>query len=269
MHIARSRRGLTVFILIAFAVPWTGWIIQRRTIGLEHMFDSFGTYWFSAAPSVAGFVAATVGGGWKGLRRFALRVFNLRFPLWIWLLALLLPFTGSLLTFTRHPADLWHGGAPKFAAALATASFANFFTGPIAEEFGWRGYLLERLCRHWRPVVAGFAIGPIWAAWHIPLFYDTVFAHLQSALGYLAWVTAWSVVLAVIVTRARGSVLPSVLAHWFLNALPPIFFALLPALPGERQPGGIAFSIASVAVAVVAAWGWWNVRWQPTPSPAA
>jgi hypothetical protein len=90
---------------------------------------------------------------------------------------------------------------------------------------------------------------------------------VQSALGYLAWITAWSVVMALIVTRARGSVLPSILAHWFLNALPLIFFALFPGLPGERQPGGIAFSIASVALAAVAAWVWWNVRRQPRPPP--
>ncbi len=258
-------RGLTAFLLIAFAVPWTGWIIERRTIGLEHMFDSFGTYWFTAAPSVAGFVAAAIEGGWLGLRRFTLRVFHLRFPSWIWFLALLLPLAAALLTFAGHPTDLWHGGTPKFAAALATGSLANFFTGPIAEEFGWRGFLLERLCRIWRPVVAGFVIGPIWAAWHIPLFYDNVFAHVQSALGYLAWVTAWSVVLAVIVARARGGVLPSILGHWFLNALPPIFFALLPQLPGERQPGGVAFAVASVVVATVVGWVWWNVRWQPAP----
>jgi CAAX protease family protein len=263
---SRPRLALTVFILTAFVVPWTGWIIQRRTIGLDHMFDSFGTYWFSAAPSVAGFFAAAVGGGWKGLRCFSLRVFNLRFPVRVWLLALFLPLAAALLTFSGHPTDLWHGGTPKFAAALATASLANFFTGPIAEEFGWRGYLLERLCRHRRPVVAGLLIGPIWAAWHIPLFYDNVFAHVQSALGYLAWVTAWSVVLAVIVTHARGGVLPSILAHWFLNALPPIFFALLPGLPGEGQPGGVALSIASVAVATAVACIWWNVRWQPAPT---
>ncbi len=268
-YIRRPRLGLTAFVLIAFALPWTGWIIERRTIGLEHMFDSVGTYWFTAGPSVAGFVAAAAGGGVVGLRRFTFRVLNLRFPFWIWLLVLVSPLAAALLTFAGHPADLWHGGTPKFAAALATGSLANFFTGPIAEEFGWRGYLLERICRHWRPVVAGFLIGPIWAAWHIPLFYDNVFAHVQSALGYLAWVTAWSVALAVIVARARGSVLPSILGHWFLNALPPIFFALLPRLPGERQPGGGAFSIASVAVATVVACVWWNVRWQPGPSPAA
>jgi membrane protease YdiL (CAAX protease family) len=264
-EVERPGLGLTVFVLIAFGVPWTGWMIERMTIGVDHMFDSFGTYWFTAAPSLAGFAAAAAEGGRMGLRRFSLRVFNLRFPAWIWLLALLLPFVAALLTFAGHPADLRHGGAPKFAAALATASLANFFTGPLAEEFGWRGYLLGRLCRRWRPMIAGLIIGPVWAAWHIPLFYDSVFSHMQSAAGYLAWVMAWSVVLALIVTRARGSVLPAILGHWFLNALPAIFFAVLPALPGERQPGGIAFSVSSVTVATALALLWRNVKWQPVP----
>ena len=135
----------------------------------------------------------------------------------------------------------------------------NFFTGPIAEEFGWRGYLLGHLRARYSPVVAGLIIGPIWAAWHIPLFYDNLFTHFLPTVGYLSWILAWSVVLALIVDRARGSVLPSIVSHWLLNAVPRISFALLPALPGERQPGGLPFSIASIVVAlVVAAWDWRN-----------
>ena len=261
--LARPRLGLAVFFAIAFGVSWTGWIVQRQTVGLNHMFDSFALYWVGAGPSIAGFAAAWAEGGWSGLRRFATRVFNLRFAIWIWPLAVLLPLAAALLTFATHPGDLLQGGTPKFAGVLAAASLMNFFTGPIAEEFGWRGYLLNRLGRRVSPVLAGLAIGPVWAAWHIPIFYDSIFAHLQSALGYLAWVTAWSVVLALIVARARGSVLPSILGHWAANAAPLIFFALLPALPGESQPGGLAFPAASVVVAVALAWTWRKVTWNP------
>jgi CAAX protease family protein len=253
-EVCRPRLGLIVFLVVAFAVPWAGWIIERRSIGLDHLFDSFGTFWFTAAPSVAGFIAAAVEGGMSGLRAFATRVFSLRFPLWIWLLAVALPLCAVVLTFATHPADLGRGGPPNLVAALATVSWVNFFTGPIAEEFGWRGYLLGYLRRRHRPIVAGLIIGPIWAAWHIPLFYDSIFGLISSAFGYVSWIMAWSVVLAALVTRARGSVLPSILSHWFLNALPSISFALLPALPGERQPGGLSFSIASIVVAVVVTW---------------
>jgi uncharacterized protein len=260
---ARPTLALIVFFLIAFGVPWVGWIILRRTMSLDHMFDSLSTYWFTAAPSIAGFAAAFVGGGFAGLKRFAARVFTLRFSLLLWIAALFLPLLAALLTFLPHLGDLAQGGAPKFAKLIAIASLMNFFTGPIAEEFGWRGYLLGRFCRRLHPALAGLAIGPIWTAWHIPIFYDSVFAHFSSTLGYLAWNTSWSVVLALIVARARGSVLPSILAHWTINAAPAIFFVLLPALPGEKQPGGIAFAITSVAMACAMAWLWRHTKWNP------
>ncbi|HEY2070498.1 MAG TPA: CPBP family intramembrane glutamic endopeptidase [Rhizomicrobium sp.] len=259
----RPRLGLAVFFLIAFGVPWAGWIYWRQRMSLDHMFDSFATLWFTAAPSIAGFVAAFVEGGAAGLGQFARRVFNLRFPVWIWLAMLALPLLAGLLTFIDHPGDLLAGGAPKFARALAAATLLNFFTGPIAEEFGWRGYLLGTFGKKLRPVFAGLAIGPIWALWHLPIFYDSVFATLPSALSYVLWTTAWSVVLCVLVTRARGAVLPSVLGHWMVNAAPSVFFALLPALPGEKQPGGFAFMLASVAVAAVVALLARNLRWEP------
>lgn len=259
----RPRLGVAVFLLVAFGVPWIGWFWLRETISLDHMFDSFATYWFTAAPSVAGFVAAAVDGGTAGVTRFARRVFSFRFAVWIWPLAVLLPLVAGTITFAGHPGDLFRGGAPHWAHLIAAASWLNFFTGPIAEEFGWRGYLLDRLCERFTPITAGLIIGPIWAVWHLPLFYDSVFSNFRTAFLYLLWVTSLSVILALVVARARGSVLPSVLGHWAANATPLIFFALLPALPGEAQPGGLAFPIAMAVVALGLGWLWRNLRWQP------
>lgn len=255
--------ALAVFFLIAFGVPWIFWVELRRTMPLDRMSDSFSTLWFTGAPSVAGFVAAFVEGGPSALKQFVRRVFSLRFNWPLWWTALLLPLVAALLTFLAHPVDLARGGAPKLFALFGLVSLMNLFTGPVAEEFGWRGYLLGTLCRRWRPLFAGLLIGPIWAAWHIPLFYDSIFAHLSSAIGYVAWTTAWSVVLCLIVARARGSVLPSVLGHWAINAAPGVFFALLPGLPGERQPGGLGFVVASLVVASIVAVVWRNTHWRP------
>jgi len=264
----RERLGLLVFILIAFGVPWACWFLLAETMAVSAMFNSFATYGFTAACSAAGFAAAFAEGGWHGLRKFSARVVGLRFPLWIWIAALLLPFLAAILTFVNHPGDLFQGGVPRWTSLVATVSFANLFTGPIAEEFGWRGYLLGFFARRWRPVTAGLIIAPIWAAWHIPIYYDSVFAHVRSALGFLVWITAWSVVLALVVTRARGSVLPSMLAHWSMNAQPAIFFALLPTLAGEKQPGGIAYPLASAAVAIVVYIAWRGAKWPADESGA-
>jgi len=263
---ARPRLGLAVYVLVAFGLPWAEWIHLRQTMSLDQMFDSFSTYWFTAAPSIAGFLAALAEDGWSGLRRFTARVLTLRFAAWLWFAALLLPLIAGLLTFLPHPGDLAAGGVPAWAKVLVPVTLLNFFTGPLAEEFGWRGYLLGAFCRRWTPALSGLLIGPIWALWHVPIFYDSVFAHAASALGHLAWTTAWSVVLSLIVARARGSVLPSILGHWMVNATPAIFFALLPALPGEKQPGGLAFAAASVAVAAALAYAWRGTQWAPQGS---
>jgi membrane protease YdiL (CAAX protease family) len=256
----RPRLGLAVFFLVAFGIPWAGWIGSRL---LHSSGDTLSFLVFPAACSLAGFAAALAEGGWAGLLAFARRVFNPRVSPWLFLAAFGLPVVAGLLTYSDHASDLLQGGAPHFAKLLGVASLANWWTGPLAEEFGWRGYLLERLCRRVSPLVAGLIIGPVWAAWHIPLFYDSVFAHLPSALQFLGWVTAWSVVLALLVARAKGSVLVSVLGHWSINAQPGLFFALLPAIAHDTVPGGLAYCLASIAVAVVIAFLWRKTRWQP------
>ena len=51
--------------------------------------------------------------------------------------------------------------------------FAAFILllGPLPEEIGWRGYLLDRLQLRMTPLGASIVIGLLWFAWHIPLFF--------------------------------------------------------------------------------------------------
>lgn len=263
---ARTRVGLAAFLLIAFGVPWTGWIIFRSTRNPSVTLEALALFWLPAACSVAGFVASFAEGGLKGLRAFAARVFNLRFRWYLFLLALLLPLVAGSLTFITHPGDLSRGGVPRLSLLGGAATFlANLWTGPLAEEFGWRGYLLPKLAAHWPPVVAGLMVGIIWALWHLPLLYDSAFADGPSAVKFLATTTAWSVILALLVSRARGSVLPAVACHWAINSQVIIFHAVLPQVAHERLPGSWGFCAASMIVAALLAWFWRDVRWAPLP----
>jgi membrane protease YdiL (CAAX protease family) len=42
--------------------------------------------------------------------------------------------------------------------------------GPIPEELGWRGYLLDRLQVRWSALSSSLILGIIWATWHLPFF---------------------------------------------------------------------------------------------------
>lgn len=116
----RVALGMAVFSVIAFGVPLAFWIVLLRKLTLDQLFDSVSTYWFTATPSLAGFAAAFAEGSLSEFKSFRRRVFTVRFPVDVRLLALLLPVVAALLTVASHPADLLHGGAPKWAALFAT-----------------------------------------------------------------------------------------------------------------------------------------------------
>jgi uncharacterized protein len=248
--------GLFVFFLIAFMVPWAGWFVFNSSSTHSRELENLAMFWLPAAVSLAGFVASFVEGGAAGFIAFVRRVFNVRFESLLWLVAVLLPLIAGMLTFLWHPHSLLGEGRPAWSRFLVPLTFANLWTGPLAEEFGWRGYLLQRFRERLSPLAAGLVIGLIWSCWHIPLFYNSVFAHTGSALQFLATTTAWSVVMALVVTRCFGSVLPSVVLHFFINCQAPLIAALLPLLPAELVPGGLPFCVASVAVALFVAMGW-------------
>jgi membrane protease YdiL (CAAX protease family) len=90
--------------------------------------------------------------------------------------------------------------------------------GQAGEEVGWRGYLLPRLTERAGLAAASLVVGVMWAAWHLPLFFapgtDTIG---QSFPLYALQVTAYSVVLAWLYWRTRGSLLLTMFMHAAFN----------------------------------------------------
>ena len=77
--------------------------------------------------------------------------------------------------------DVFFGGnVPQFETAkhflyqpLAILPFVLFILifGPIPEELGWRGYVLDRLQVKLSAIVSSLVLGAFWALWHLPLFF--------------------------------------------------------------------------------------------------
>ena len=94
----------------------------------------------------------------------------------------------------------------------------NFFSGPLAEELGWRGFALPRLQSRYNALVSSLILGTIWTCWHIPLFFlpgssqqgipFPVYLMLGVALAtYMTW----------LYNNTRGSLIIAVLAHFAFN----------------------------------------------------
>ena len=102
--------------------------------------------------------------------------------------------------------------------------------GPLAEEFGWRGYLQPLLRRRLSAGRVTFVLGPIWFLWHVPLFFiagtsqhDMGLFTVQG-LGFFLVIIAHTAGQLYITEHLRGGVPAAVLEHLAFN----LSFLLVP-----------------------------------------
>ena len=93
-----------------------------------------------------------------------------------------------------------------------------FVVSGMAEEFGWRGYVLPRFQAKWSALVSSLVLGPLWTCWHIPGFLIPGFPLYQRNFWeYALWVILMSIVYTWIFNNTKGSVLAAALIHASMN----------------------------------------------------
>jgi membrane protease YdiL (CAAX protease family) len=102
----------------------------------------------------------------------------------------------------------------------------SLISGPLNEEFGWRGYALDRLLVRFGFLKGSLILGFIWAIWHLPwyftpgqaqynLFKDSVF----HALMFIPSVMLLSVFVSFVYVKTGRSILAGALVHMFSNLI--------------------------------------------------
>ena len=114
------------------------------------------------------------------------------------------------------------GGLPREALIgfLPIFFLINIFMGgPLAEDIGWRGYILPKMRKQMSALNASLIIGIIWAIWHLPYF---IFPGWSSATGNVPFLwfalltTSWSVLFAWVYVNTESILMP-VLFHAAIN----------------------------------------------------
>jgi membrane protease YdiL (CAAX protease family) len=203
--------------------------------------------------SVAGLVAAWVAAGRPGLTSLLRRAIQLR-PAGMWALyALLLPLAWE--TVSALAWGLTHAGVGRFEPAgllraVTVPALIALTTGPIGEEFGWRGYLLPRFLRRFSsPIGATLVLGVLWSIWHYPLYWNSVFATVAGGLNFTISVLCFSVLMTVLFAFTRGSVFWAIVMHWTVNTAEPTVQAMFPDL---RTDGADLLNVGVLVLVTVA-----------------
>ncbi|MBU1176208.1 MAG: CPBP family intramembrane metalloprotease [Alphaproteobacteria bacterium] len=241
--LARYLAHPAAFVLFVFAWTWSFWLTAIATgTGTDTPFGMLLATLGLLGPMIGGIGFTLFTQDRDGRRDYWRRLIDPRLIGARWYLVILV-LVPALMGLTAA-LDLMTGGnfdayAARFAeffadpAAIPTTLIAVMLLGPLPEEFGWRGYLLDRLQSKAAPLRASLVLGFIWAVWHLPLFFlPGTYQFAQGAFGiwfwtFMAGIVPLSVAMTWIYNRTNRSILGMVLFHFvvvvvynFLNATP-------------------------------------------------
>ncbi|TFF97080.1 MAG: CPBP family intramembrane metalloprotease [Promethearchaeota archaeon] len=166
-------------------------------------------------------------------RDFWKRVIDVRRIGFVWLAVAIFmaPLVCSLGIITGI---LFNGVFPSFETAVEYLSnpigfifylFFVFIYGPLPEEFGWRGYALDRLQKKWNALYSSLILALLWALWHWPMFFmvgtyqsgEQSIGSLRFWIDYCLGITVNTILMTWVYNNTKRSILSAVLYHFMMN----------------------------------------------------
>src|ERR671911_852278 len=220
MSLIRRHQLITCFVL-AYMLSW---IIESPLVFLrDTVTDTQGLVLVMLAsnvPSLLGIVLTAIVLGRSALRKLLVRLLIWRVnPLW-YLVMILGPVAlagGVVALNALLGGPALSLGMPLLGVAVFLA-FSIFPGSALGEEIGWRGYALLRLQAGGSALGASLILGPIWAFYHLPLFFTgQAFRSPSLLVPFVVSGLALSVILTWVYNSTGGSLLLVVLLHATAN----------------------------------------------------
>jgi membrane protease YdiL (CAAX protease family) len=132
-------------------------------------------------------------------------------------------------------------------------SFPVIFFQVIGEEYGWRGYAIERLQGRWNAVVSSLILGAFWGIWHIQLWMRA--GELTRTSPFMAaqfYIFVQTILYTWLYNNTGGSLLPVLLYHALDNFLGSKITGIYDTFAGSMAYFIIVLLVTAV---VVILWG--------------
>ncbi|HAU30860.1 MAG: Uncharacterized protein XD78_0680 [Desulfotomaculum sp. 46_296] len=259
-----ENRNLRLFFLIAFAWSWLFWIPKALVSqGLLSIPPVLGNILLGPSnpaawgPFIAAFFLTYMNEGGQGVKRLLKSGVDYRFEK-IWLIPIFLLFpavVGCALLLSM----LTEGITPNLSVLSNPLTipiafvYIFFLGGPLQEEFGWRGYALDRLQAKWNALISSIILGFIWGVWHLPLFFMSMQAmyYQRPIWGLMISTILLSILFTWLYNNTRKSILAVLIFHTMFNLSHYVFPAL------ETELGSLYAIILPliVVIIVVTIWG--------------
>ncbi len=215
-----------MFFFLTFVFSWFFWSIA---IFLNQVFTFFPTIIFYAlggfGPSIIGISLTYLTKSKEEVKDYWYRSRDFKHINYQWYGAIIILSLTPLL-IAGGISILFKGIGITFDPIFLSSflfSVSFLIIGVLAEEFGWRGYVLDPLQSKYTAFISSIIIGLFWGIWHLPLFF--IRETYQQSLGLLS-IDFWmffimifphSIIYTLIFNNTNRSILSAMLFHFCVN----------------------------------------------------
>jgi CAAX protease family protein len=242
----KSGNHLLKFFLFTFLFSWILWLpgvlytyqLINPSESIKSLIEIFN--WIGGiGPSLIAFLLIFKNEGKQGTKNLFKRILKVKLGYWYLIIFLLIP----VLLILAHLVNVIVFGATFPITGLMKEPlwipivFLIFFILQFGEEFGWRGFALDRLQSKWSAFNSSIILGVLWSVWHLPMFLSIGFPHFEYHLPFgqlfLTLVTT-SILITWLQNNCKGSLIPAFVIHAFIN----LSGEILPLIEKNKETQG-------------------------------
>jgi uncharacterized protein len=183
------------------------------------------------------------------------RLFQWRFPVTWYLVAIALPFVARAVAVTAVILLDGRRSLPTFRSLtdIAWVTVLVLLLVPF-EEIGWRGYVLPLLQRRYSPLASSLLVAVIWALWHLPLAWAPV-GYQQTSRPWLYMLQFFITIIPIsclmtwLFNRTAESIVIATLFHAAVNVADYVLI-----LPSDLGQTVLFATTGLLAIAAVVIW---------------
>ncbi len=221
------RRQLTAYFLTTFAFSWGIFGSALAFDFAQSPIVILGVW----GPTLSAIIVTARFYGRDGLKRFFGRI-NAReglkwfLPLLAFFLVIGLTgrFIGSVAAGIEFEPEFWGW------AWVAQVMVTQLLIAGMGEEFGWRGFALQRLQHIMTPFKATMIVAFFHLLWHAPTYWLGQGMHNVPAIWAAFFLLPWTILFTWAYNKSKGSILVSVFFHATMGAT----LSYTAFLPGDR-----------------------------------
>jgi membrane protease YdiL (CAAX protease family) len=226
---------LRIFFSITLLWTWVCGFISVILVNAEIAFGTFLFYFGAGAPSVTALFMVFITYPRAARQDYFSRCFSFKRMGWKWSLWTILFF--SLITAAglwisvgilglEMPGMDYINAVKRAPYMILPVLLLSLVSGPLNEEFGWRGYALDKLLTRFGFFKASFILGFVWGIWHLPWYFmpgQAQYSLLQNSLFeavlFIPSVILLSFVVSFVYLKTNRSILAGALVHMFGNLI--------------------------------------------------